>query len=85
MTETVRLSLVEQKPRRLFSFGRKSNEPDFVLFEQMKLRAADTCLEHIRSTFQILDDQMDVWELMGKMLKNAEVQQRALRHRESGE
>lgn len=89
MTHTTRLTVVEHDaPRGLaYLFGKKksSSPPDFVLIEQLKIRAADTCVEHIRSTFQGLEDQLDVWELMGKVFKNAEVQARAFRHAEEQE
>ncbi|MFA5952277.1 MAG: hypothetical protein WC807_18570 [Hyphomicrobium sp.] len=86
MTQTTRLTVVEQDSHRsiLDRFTRKkpASPPDFVLIEQLKIRAADTCVEHIRATFQALDDQLDVWELMGKVFKNAEIQARAFRHAE---
>lgn len=82
MPETVRLKLVEQQPKGFF-FRKKTPAPDYVLHGQMKMRAADTCLEHIRSMFARLQDQEDVHELMGKIIEDARRQARA--HQESEE
>jgi hypothetical protein len=81
MAHTQRLTVVEQdKPLGLlerFTKKRAPSPPDEVLIGQMKIRAADTCIEHIRQTFTSIHDQVDVLELMETVFKDAERRMRA--------
>lgn len=76
MPETVRLKLVEQPKPRGFFFRRSPPAPDTVLIGQAKLRVADACIEQLR-IFSSLEDQVDTWELVEKILRDAERRKRA--------
>lgn len=81
MTQTTRLTVVEQDPPRgildMFTRKKPAAPPDEVLIGQLKIRAADYCIEHIRQTFTSIHDQVDVLELIETVFKDAERRMRA--------
>lgn len=74
MTQTQRLTLVEQQPRGFFPFRKKAPAPDMTLVGQYVLRVADACIEQLRCLPE--EYQVKCWELVEEVLKDSERKRR---------